>query len=313
MVIALSSLESVNDGFVPQGNYSEFVIKIAETSKQVKGIVSGILTSAKAGNAIKLAQDLAQSANTLVNLTNVTVGAAYLIALSDPTSKPAVVSPIQQSDISQSGYDIKEACRKLVDPNNTQPMVLELAGAIAKHTSKLCNLVKSAGTNSQLSSQSKLTFITSAKDVASKTASVVANIKVLAVSLDEPSRAKTKLSCEPLLDAIDKLVQFSMSSEFAGESAVLSAHALGLQKPLIDANKSVISLFQDMISTSKLFCSNPKDASSIQLLSTESRSLSESLQYLVSVVTTASPGQRECEDALEKINESYTLVDAAIM
>ncbi|KAJ3195929.1 Talin-1 [Irineochytrium annulatum] len=313
LVSAFTRLDSVNDGSVASNTFSESVGRLTDSSKQLSSLLNSILTAARSGSIQKMAQDIVVAAQTTVPLTENNVRAVYLIGISDPTSVPAVPPVVNQSSLSTAGYDIKEATKKLVDPSNSQQQILEIAATIAKNTSNLCNACKVAGINASISQAAKQTFISSAKDVAMKTSTVVASIKQLAVGLNDEARKKAAVACLPLIEAIDKLVQFSLSPEFAGVPAKVSQSALAAQKPLIDLNRAVLSSFQDVVNTAKLLCSNPKDQTSVQLLSTESKTVTECIQNLISGVINGAPGYKECNDALHKITENISLIDAAIM
>ncbi|KAI8851508.1 hypothetical protein BC829DRAFT_488095 [Chytridium lagenaria] len=300
LLTAATRLDSVNEGTLSSATFSESVSKLNETGKQLSGLLNGVLAAARAGNPF-------------IPITESNVRAAYLIGVSDATSIPAVPPVIDQSELAHAGYDIKEASKRLIDPSNTQQQILEIAGTIAKHTSNICNSCKIAGTNANMSQQARQMFITSAKDVAMKTSGVVSVIKQLAVGLDNASRSKAEAACGPLIEAIEKLVQFSTGAEFSGTPAKLSTSALQAQKPLIDLNRGIIGSVQDVINSAKLVCSNPKDQSTLQLMSSETKAVTESVQSLISTVINSAPGQKECNDALQKITDNMGLIDAAIM
>ncbi|KAJ3096387.1 Talin-1 [Phlyctochytrium planicorne] len=313
LITASSRLDAVNEGTLSKLTFSESVTKLNETGKQLNSLLNGVLAAARAGNIQKMAQDLLAASQVVIPLTENNVRAAYLIGISDATSVPAVPPVIDQAELAHAGYDIKEASKKLIDPSNTQQQILEMAATIAKHTSNICNSCKLAGTNMNLSQQARQMFITSAKDVAMKTSGVVSVIKQLAVGLDEGARAKTEVACGPLIEAIDKLIQFSTGAEFSGVPAKLSPSALAAQKPLLEINRSIIGSVQDVANSAKLVCSNPKDQSTLQLMSSETKGVTESVQSLIATVINSAPGQKECNDAIQKISDNIGLLDAAIM
>ncbi|KAJ3220116.1 Talin-1 [Dinochytrium kinnereticum] len=313
LVTAATRLDAVNEGTLASSTFSESVSKLNETGKQLCSLLNGVLAAARAGNVQKMAQDLLVASQAVIPLTESNVRAAYLIGTSDSTSVPAVPPVIDQSELANAGYDIKEASKKLIDPSNSQQQILEIAATIAKNTSNICNSCKVAGTNTNLSQNSRQMFISSAKDVAMKTSGVVAVIKQLAVGLDEGSRSKAETACGPLIEAIDKLVNFSTGPEFAGTPAKLSPSALQAQKPLIELNRAIVGSVQDVVNSAKLVCSNPKDQSTLQLMSSEAKAVTESVQSLISTVINSAPGQKECNDALQKITDNIGLIDAAIM
>ncbi|WAR29544.1 TLN1-like protein, partial [Mya arenaria] len=114
-------------------------------------------------------------------------------------------------------------------------------------------------------------FVQSAKDVANSTANLVKAIKALDSNFTEENRQKCAEAAKPLVDAVDELTTFASSPEFASKQAKIS----------------------------------PK------LYSTHSKSVSDSIKRLVSAIRDSAPGQKECDEAIEKVNRSINDLDQA--
>ncbi|KAJ3281672.1 Talin-1 [Borealophlyctis nickersoniae] len=310
---ALSKLDTVNDATMNQDSYPESAAKSTSASKNLATAVSSLTGNARGGNTTKMAADAVELSNIVLAITEANVRAAHLIGTSDPSTVAASAPFIDQAAFSQAGLDIKEACKKLVDPNNTQKQILEGAGLIAKHTSALCNSCKSAGANAEVAPVAKQNFIGSAKDIANRTSQLVTNIKHLAVNPSDSARAQCEAASQPLIEAVDKLVAFAVSAEFGGTPAKVSVEAMANQRPIIEGTRGLITTAQDLVGTAKAICSNPKDEASVALLQAESRALTDSVQTLLQAVTSSAPGQKECDAALARLQESVGAVDAAIV
>ncbi|TPX69668.1 hypothetical protein SpCBS45565_g02300 [Spizellomyces sp. 'palustris'] len=311
--VALSKLDAVNDATVNQDTYSETVGKSSAGSKTLAAALNSLAANVRSGNVTKVASDATEVANAILTITDGNVRAAYLVGTADESSIAAIPPVVDQNVFSQAGSDIKEACRKLVDRNNTQQQILETAGLIAKQTGKLCTECKTAGEHSGVTPTAKHHFLHAAKDLANKTSALVAAIKQLALNPCEYARAECQETAQPLTDAVDRLVAFAMSPEFSGTEAKVGTAAAAAQRPILDGTQSLITCAQDLVGTMKLICSNPKDQASQQLLQAQSRDLTESTQSALQTVTGAAPGQRECEGALQKLSESVASVDSAIV
>ena len=105
--------------------------------------------------------------------------AAFLIGAADAESAAASTGVIDYAKVLMAAGEVEDACQRLQDPNNRQQQVLLAASAIAKSTSGLCNLCKTATakTNNPVA---KNQFVASAKAIAGGTGALVANIKVRA-------------------------------------------------------------------------------------------------------------------------------------
>ncbi|KAJ3025177.1 UNVERIFIED_CONTAM: Talin-1 [Siphonaria sp. JEL0065] len=316
LMTSLNRLGQVNDDLGGKDSYNEAHFKITEIFKQITTQISALskAITASSADSLKMGSEVVTISQCVGNLTEVNARAAYLIGISDPSSTPATPALIEQTAFSQAECEIKEACRKLVDPKNKQDVILELAAKVAKQTSGLCTLCKTVSSADSLISQAaKMKFVAAAKDVAASTSGLVVSIKKLALQNDEEARSGVKKSSVPLTETVEKLVQYALSSEFSGTAAKISPQSAFAQKPLIDANKSVILTTQEIINTVKLLCSNPKDSSSQILLTTGIRSVTEAIHKMMEVVTTNAPGQKECTEAILKVTENIGTLDAAIM
>ncbi|KAJ3159120.1 Talin-1 [Geranomyces michiganensis] len=311
--VASSRLGSVNDATFNDDTYGESIAKISATSKQLATNLAAMSSNARTGNVIKLANDTIDLANAIVALTEGNVRAAYLVGVADESSIAAIPPIVDQAEFSAAALDIKRACAKLVDPTNTQAIILEIAGQIAKQTAALCSACRTAGANTAVTTASKSHFLSSAKDLATKTSSLVATIKTMALNPNDETRSNCQEAALPLTDAVDRIVSFSMSSEFAGTDAKMGTTAAASQRPILDASDGIITSVQDLIGTVKLICSNPKDEASQQLLQGQSRAVVDAVKQTLQTVTSSAPGQKECDFALEKLSEAVTTVDGAIV
>ncbi|KAI9331954.1 hypothetical protein BDR26DRAFT_1010745 [Obelidium mucronatum] len=318
LMTSLNRLGQINDDLGTRESYNESHFKIAETSKQISTHLSNLAKTVAISSSLdplKMALETVHIAQGVCNMTEMNARAAYLIGISDPTSTPATPALIQQSEFSQAEYEIKEACRKLVDPTNKQDSVLELAAKVAKQTSGLCSLCKvvSSSSDTQISQASKLKFVAAAKEVAASTSGLVVSIKKLALQNDEDARSGVKKASLPLMETVEKLVQYALSSEFSGTAAKISPQSAIAQKPLLDANKAVILTAQEVVNSVKHLCSNPVDSTHQIALNNGIRSVSEAIHKMIEAVTINAPGQKECTEAVLKVTEYIASLDAAIM
>ncbi|KAI9103042.1 hypothetical protein DFS34DRAFT_671082 [Phlyctochytrium arcticum] len=310
---AATKAEMVNEASSNKDTYSDTVGKSSSAFKSMNTTVSSLGNHARGATIQPLVNDVINLAHAVHAMTEGSVRAAYLIGIADESSVAGIPPSIDQASFFQAGADIRDACRKLVDGNNTQQEILETAKAIAKYTGNLCNSCKAAGSSADISPAAKQHFLQVGKDVAAKTAILVNSIKQLAVQPSEDARQQCEAASHPLVDTVDRLVTFAMSPEFSGTEARLGASAAVAQRPIIEGTQSVLMAAQELVGTVKLICSNPKDTDSQQLLQAQVRSLTESAQLTLQTISSSAPGQKECEAALEKLAESLSIVDSAIV
>ncbi|KAJ3396785.1 Talin-1 [Lobulomyces angularis] len=294
-------------------SYAECLMKLTATSKLAIATIGSLNTIARSGDMQKLATKVTEVANVMESINDISVKAAYLIGVSDPSTIPATSGPIDRAAINQSGIDIKGSCEKIIDPNNTQKEILAGAATIAKFTSALCTICKAAGQNTLISATSRQQFINSAKDLAGKTSALVSSIKQLALTPTEETRLNCKESFEPLIKCVDSLIAFSQSSEFCGTHAKIMQEGILLQKPILESQRKLLNCSENVVNVVKLLCADASDENLFLQLSSSVKMVTEALQVVAKTISKSCPGLKECEDSIAKVGTSVLAIDQAIM
>merc|ERR1719411_861017 len=178
------------------------------------------------------------------------------------------------------------------------------------NTSTLCNSCRIASSKTN-NPAAKRHFVQSAKDVANATATLVKEIKALDANYTEGSRRTCSEATQPLLEAVDILCQFASSPEFASVPAKIAGEGRTAQEPIIQSGHFIIEGSCNMIHSAKSLAINPKDPPTWQALANSSKAVSDSIKKLVSSIRDKAPGQRECEEAIEKLTLNIRDLDNA--
>ncbi|XP_043281171.1 talin-2 isoform X2 [Venturia canescens] len=256
-----------------------------------------------------------------INLRNATNAA------STPSLRRKVVTEITEtyvidkSQFVRAAQAIHEGCGNLRNPSSTKQQVLEAATMIAKHTSALCNACRSASSKTN-DPVSKRHFVQSAKDVANSTANLVKEIKSLDRDYSENNRERCSTATRPLLEAVDNLCEFAGCS--TKEFSILETKTEVIEvreetheteeireEPMSGAGKAVIDGACAMVETAKSLAASPKDEPTWQLLAHHSKNVSESIKTLVASIRDKTPGQEECDAAIEKLVARIRELDSA--
>jgi talin len=139
----------------------------------------------------------------------------------------------------------------------------------------------------------------------------VKNIKALAGALNDQNRQECAANTKPLLEAVDDLVKFASAPEFVSTRAEISAEAHASQEPILSAGQQMVNSSSSLISAAKSLAVNPKDAPTWQLLASQSKAVSDAIKKLLQAIKDKSPGQRECDKAIETLNMSINEIDQA--
>merc|ERR1719210_2742521 len=281
-----------------------------EKSKALGDGMTGIANHAKKSEHEEFGSAVQNSSPAIVGLIEAASQATYLVGVSDPTSIAGKRGLVDQSNFMRASQAIKIACSTLTQSNSSQQEILSAATVIAKHTSSLCNACRlaSSKTNNPVA---KRHFVQSAKDVANATAVLVKEIKKLDSNYTDENRAATAQSTRPLIEAVDNLCQFASSPEFASLPAKISAEGREAQQPILESGQQIILGSCNMIHSAKSLAVNPKDPPTWQALANSSKAVSDSIKKLVSSIRDKAPGQKECDDAIEKLTVHIRELDQA--
>lgn len=299
--------EPVNDA-----SYFECLDIVMERSKNLGDCMTGIANTAKKGDHEQFGDAVRGASDCVCGLIEATAQAAYLVGISDPSSTAGRSGLVDQAQFARTSQAIQQACENLTSSASNQQLVLSAATIIAKHTSSLCNSCRVASSKTS-NPVAKRHFVQSAKDVANATANLVKEIKALDQDYNEYNRHKCAQATRPLIEAVDSLCSFASSPEFSSVPAKISTKARASQEPIVSAGRSIIDGSCNMMATAKSLAVNPKDPPTWQSLATHSKSVSDSIKRLVASIRDKAPGQKECEDASERLSACIRDLDQAAL
>lgn len=297
---------------ISDNSYFECMKGVIAGAKTLAETMTGISNHAKFGQLEEFCENVKAFAGGVCSITENSAQAAYLVGVSDPTSQPGQVGLVDQSQFARANQAIQMACSNLTDPAATQQQVLSAATIVAKHTSSLCNTCRVASSKTS-NPVAKRHFVQSAKDVANSTANLVRAIKALDSDFTDENRQRCAEASRPLLQAVDQLTTFASSPEFTSVPAKISPRAREAQEPIAGAGLSLIDGACNMVMAAKNLAVNPKDPPTYQQYSSHSHSVSEAIKRLVSSIKDSAPGQKECDQAIAKINKALRVIEQASM
>uniref|UniRef100_A0A671LYR0 Talin-1-like n=1 Tax=Sinocyclocheilus anshuiensis TaxID=1608454 RepID=A0A671LYR0_9TELE len=290
--------------------YFDCIDSVMENSKVLGEAMAGISHNAKNSNLPEFGDSVSSASKALCGLTEAAAQGAYLVGVSDPNSHTGQKGLVDPSQFARAKQSIQMACQNLVDPACTQSQVLSAATIVAKHTSALCNACRLASSKTS-NPVAKRQFVQSAKEVANSTANLVKSIKALDGPFNQENRLKCKEATGPLIEAVDNLTAFASNPEFASVPAQISPEGLAAMEPIVAAAKTMLESSTGLIQTARSLAVNPKDLPKWSVLAEHSRTVSDSIKKLITNMREKAPGQRECDDAIEALNNCIREVDKA--
>lgn len=284
-----------------------------EASKALALGLTSATAAVKSNNAEKAAAALINIATATDKLANTVARAAYLISAADPSSTVSMPGIVDSLPFLSASEEIKAACGQLADPGSTKSQILAAASAIAKNTSLLCTQCKTSSQDSRVDMAAKQQFLNSAKSLAAATTALVAGIKALATSGNDETRAECTRLSDGLQQAVDSLVVFAQSPEFAPTTGSISPHALQKQQPLLDANRTIIEASRALVSSIKDMALGQSAADTQRAMAASIHLCTDGIRELATAMRASAPGQKECDDAIEMITASLGQVESALL
>ncbi|XP_035247969.1 talin-1 isoform X2 [Anguilla anguilla] len=291
-------------------SYFDCIDSVMENSKVLGEAMAGISHNAKNSNLPEFGDSVSSASKALCGLTEAASQAAYLVAVSDANSHAGQKGLVDPAQFARANQSIQMACQNLTDPACTQSQVLSAATIVAKHTSALCNACRLASSKTS-NPVAKRQFVQSAKEVANSTANLVKSIKALDGAFNEENREKCKAATGPLIEAVDNLTAFASNPEFASVPAQISPEGLAAMEPIVAAAKTMLESSTGLIQTARSLAVNPKDPPNWSVLAGHSRTVSDSIKKLITNMRDKAPGQRECDEAIDVLNNCIREVDQA--
>ncbi|CAH2297437.1 talin-1 isoform X2 [Pelobates cultripes] len=297
--------EAVNDQ-----SYFHCLDSVMENSKVLGESMAGISQNAKTSNLPEFGESVSAASKALCGLTEAAAQAAYLVGVSDPNSRAGQQGLVDPTQFARANQAIQMACQNLGDPACTQSQVLSAATIVAKHTSALCNACRLASTHTS-NPVAKRQFVQSAKEVANSTANLVKTIKALDGAFNDENRIICRDATVPLIQAVENLTAFASNPEFASVPAQISSEGLRAMEPILSSAKTMLESSSGLIQTARSLAANPKDPPQWSVLAGHSRTVSDSIKKLITNMRDKAPGQRECDQAIELLNQTVRELDQA--
>uniref|UniRef100_A0A6Q2Y6K9 Talin 1 n=1 Tax=Esox lucius TaxID=8010 RepID=A0A6Q2Y6K9_ESOLU len=291
-------------------SYFDCIDSVMENSKVLGEAMAGISHNTKNSNLPEFGDSVSSASKALCGLTEAAAQGAYLVGVSDSNSHAGQKGLVDPAQFARANQAIQMACQNLVDPACTQSQVLSAATIVAKHTSALCNACRVASSKTA-NPVAKRQFVQSAKEVANSTANLVKSIKALDGAFNHENREKCKAATGPLIEAVDNLTAFASNPEFASVPAQISPEGLAAMEPIVAAAKTMLESSTGLIQTARSLAVNPKDPPKWSVLAGHSRTVSDSIKKLITSMRDKAPGQRECDEAIEVLNNCIREVDQA--
>ncbi|GAB0095550.1 talin-1 [Sergentomyia squamirostris] len=303
-------LDHPKEPFNDMGYYDCFE-SATEKSASLGHAISEMINNAKGSQYVEFGHSVNMVAESMRGVIEATCQAAYLVGISDPTSVAGRPGLVEQTQLQRVTQAIDQHCQVLCNPDATREQLISSLTTIAKQTTILCNISRTASTNTS-NPVAKQQFIYAAKDVATATSALVQKSKNL--EHDTPTaRQQCAEATRPLMDAVYSCRQFASSPEYISIPARISAEGFRSQEPILMSGSYVLDSVIEMVKTVKSLAMTPDDPPVWQQLAHHSKPVSENVKRLVDTIKDKAPGKLSCDQVLTTLNACTRDLDSAAL
>lgn len=268
--------------------------RIAGTTRQFPDLLKGLQGHLKESNLQGIAETVRLLTEQVALLTESAAQLAYVTAVKDPMSEPALPGVTDRYSFEMARFAIVVACRKFDKDKygiiDTQ-MILRVSSTIAESLTVLKEGCKCAAELQDLSVYDREQFANSSKALQGATAPFLTAFKAFTKSRSEPDRLRCQIFCRPMVEAVKATVEFSQLPEFRGKPASLSEEAKETQTQLLGSAMAVVSSVIQLFTATQTILEQPRfmNDSLWQRWHVCSKAALDAAQRLQQVVKTQTP------------------------
>ncbi|XP_076242386.1 talin_middle and talin-RS domain-containing protein rhea isoform X3 [Calliopsis andreniformis] len=298
---------------LPDETTESTALRLGATSKNVGFAMAQLLSAAKQGNENYTGSAARETATALKDLTYAVRGVA---ATSNQPETQKKVLMTADDVILKSLRLVKEARRALKNPDNPDNEV-NLA-AVAKDVSNSLNKCVSClpgqrDVDEAIKNIEDMTQVLSMNEfpqtnksygqLQSDLNNAAANLNDASSNVVSSIRSPVQLasSSKQFTNAFGDLLGVGM--EMAGQTTVET------RSQMVVSLKNVSMTSSKLLVTAKSVAADPSAPNAKNQLSAAARAVTDSINYLVDVCTSAAPGQNECDNAIRNIQSMRSLLD----
>ncbi|XP_032666456.1 talin-1 isoform X2 [Odontomachus brunneus] len=298
---------------LPEETTESTALRLGATSKNVGFAMAQLLSAAKQGNENYTGSAARETATALKDLTYAVRGVA---ATSDQPETQKKVLMTADDVIMRSLCLVKEARRVLKNPENPENEA-NLA-AVAKDVSNSLNKCVSClpgqrDVDEAIRNIDDMTQVLSMNEFPHTSKSygqLQSDLNNAAASLNDASSNIASSVRSPVLLA-NSSKQFTnafgdllgVGMEMAGQTTIET------RSQVVVSLKNVSMTSSKLLVTAKSVAADPTAPNAKNQLSAAARAVTDSINYLVDVCTSAAPGQNECDNAIRNIQSMRSLLD----
>lgn len=264
---------------------------------------------AKGGEFAQFGETVTSTGDSVCHIVEAAAHAAYLVGISDPTSRAAEPGLVDQTRFGAAKEAIASAIHTISDPHARGEEILNALGVITRQGGYLISTAKGAS-QATANPVAKNHFAEAAKSTLLQTEAVVRGVK--AAVKPDGGGAHT-VDCKPLMDAVSDLVAFASSPSFATTPAVIGEQGREAMSPILSAGQATVAASKSLLANAKDLAVNPNDPELWRRYSAHSKALTEAMRSLLGAIKDKSPGQEECDAAIDTINKAIADLDRASM
>lgn len=310
----ISKLDRVNDHFARPEDYASINTQVNAKVKQLMLLGNSLSKNVSAKNTVEMVKKLEDISSNLINLTDDVSKLAFIVGATATKLDLSNYELIDRASFKIAVEEIRSLMKEIVDPRNSDSEILRNLNEIAlEKFAKLSSIVKNACTNSDVPPhvQSKLYEFTK-----NLTQTVLGLLTKLELYTEKATPNNLK-SCEEFSKIIEiqlnELQSYVNSSDLDPNKVEMNPIGLEAQKNLVDNVKHLLEAFYSQIDAARESITDFDNEDFSSALSQRTKEISAAIQNFVKSAASNTPGQKQCQESIIKLNDLSSIIDEALI
>ena len=224
---------------------------IVANTKGLAVCIKDITKNLKEGSLLHVATAAEQIADKVTVLTEAAAHAAYVSAMVDRNSSPARPGVVDQYAFSKARQLVTIACAKLKLDHGPlgRDQILAISQSIATNLSVIRQGCLTASQTDELGARDRAQYESCVSCLDGTLACFVSSLKQFSATLSSADRHQVVIFTEPMVAAVNSVVEYSSSQQYAGSPAVLSHHGELLQTEILAGAMAIVSASTQLLNT----------------------------------------------------------------
>ena len=261
LLLQASTKPTVLEPLSTGGSERDCQERIHGTAKVMIATVANLKQHLRDNYSKGVAEEVRTIAEHVVSITENAAQLAYVVAVQDPMSEPALPGVCDRYSFEMAKFSITIACKKFEKNKHydidTQT-ILNISSVIADGLTVIRDGCKRASEVQDLKPKDREMFLNCNKAIQGATTPFLSSLKTFTKAREESERQRCLIFSRTMVESVKAAVDFSQLLEFRGQLASLSEEARESQTAILGSAMAVVSSVVQLFEATKTLLEQPR-------------------------------------------------------